>query len=471
MRKNKAMAVAVVLFIVLLVTLIMLSAKIAQAATDSDPCVNAVPIADLRQVQIVSRGNYQGCVNQTRLLCSLEQAQLGEYDLDNIIRHTVARMPDGTCARVNLQDATIFSYSASGQTEYSAARYIDPTRPMPPGVLTFGAMPYKRTLYVRAEIDQCDPSQGGNLNRCEQERDKLKARVAQLGQTLCQADGWTGYDPNTGKCAETRAAAPRGQATSVSGLATSRPSAQSAVPTMTAAPRGQATTASGLATSKNGSWYKTGFWTLLVVLFATIAIFAWLLSKRVPRAQFVELQDVAAEAESKIPLLEQGLDRTRKLMASELARAQSDLSIANSQNNVLVEDARKLTDERNGLAERVHELSMKLDSAIQEREDALQAQIKAVTRAREAETLNRGLAEQVTQLRDQTEQLRQDTERALENVSIANALVPILVQNADKLRAALERKKFNKDARRAVANMLELVNPPETAAPLPPDTN
>lgn len=174
--------------LVVLITLTLVStAQAAQSApslpTLDDPaCAGAKLASALVDVPIVrscdkDHNGSNDCQGKNPYQCSLACLGLTGIDLDANMRMPVDQ-GNGTCARSNLENALLWKGEVAPGNDRPGEGYLDPRKPLPSGVLLFGAYRTRQFL-VNTKIDYCD-SALGDLQRCAQERDALQTKLARL---------------------------------------------------------------------------------------------------------------------------------------------------------------------------------------------------------------------------------------------------------------------------------------------------
>ncbi|MBI2552061.1 hypothetical protein HYW17_02050 [Candidatus Uhrbacteria bacterium] len=111
----------------------------ALPAMGSDVCQGALPLAKLVAVKVSkNKADRRACPAGSRspYLCALHTAGLAHRSLGHAMRETIADLGDGTCGRVNLRGALL--WTADGKS-FTGDKFLDPRRALPATNLRFGA--------------------------------------------------------------------------------------------------------------------------------------------------------------------------------------------------------------------------------------------------------------------------------------------------------------------------------------------
>lgn len=157
-------------------------APAALPAMDSEACKGALPRDNLIKVAITRScdRNHDGandCAGKNPYQCSLHCKGLTGVDLDVSMRMPIDQ-GNGTCARENVRGTLLWKGAVSPGNDRPGDTYTDPRRPLPSGVLLFGAY-QDREILVATNIDYCDEALG-DLRRCAAQRNDLQRKLAAL---------------------------------------------------------------------------------------------------------------------------------------------------------------------------------------------------------------------------------------------------------------------------------------------------
>lgn len=421
-----------------------------------DPaCANAVPLNELRPVPIVAQGDFEGCVDKSKLLCSLERQDLD--NLDNVMRYTVAKMPDGKCIRVNLVNATMFKLGVGkGTTEFRAVNYLNPTKPFPAGYFIFGAMPNKRTLYVHTKVDHCEQAQGGELVQCKADRD---LRTAQA-QELCKQQGriWDDKAKDGEEClisiSQLAQTTPRSNTTATPGPSPDRATATTATAATAPSAPGPSPETTRRQRTEDRAQTSTSNWLLAPLLILTIAFFILWLNERHDRKRYHKENLALLNVSTTTKQLQDGYDTALRTANTTITQLQGDLNTANAEIKKLETDvsaARKDGDHSNCVPRSAHTDCMSRadhDTACSTLEEQHQRALQA------ADQRNVELKEQLTAEKRMTVDLKAHREEIERLLPSAKAGIEYLTAHSNtKVRSKKGLKNYG-----AIKDLIESIS-------------